>query len=630
MRKSVLLGVTLLAAVAISRAEAATVTVTSPNGGEYWCIGTYQKITWTLSPANPSLTNVKIQVSRDGGPYQDIATGEKNDGAFIWKVDGPATTQAKIKVVIGSNSDVSNSYFTIAQSLMNYAEKEFEILGDGTYYVSLVLCPVSSQDPSGAQSFDYKYIYTIRSKDTDVKVFPNSYLGGFSVSNCRDPFFGLKPRQPGEAEEAGWTVNDGSLGKDEVKWETGDSKANGVGPTKQLMVFIVYTDRKPVLSNFYANSLHYKNAYDYGKVFSGTFEYWTPGCPDDDGGGDQGCVHKFNLAQVYPADSYGTLSGFPDMSCWSGYNSEPIPADKLAIPGVLCLATKNNLLDVEAFISGNYGNGYDTCCAYPYIQSVDLLKVSPPSYKMPIFGGYTVHQYGVKNIRTWWPLAYTMPGTTFTLTLRGVCKNGDYYPKPYKEVYKWKVVANADTFNHLIDLFHTNALGELEVPSIVGEDIYAALKECAANLKDAIHALNEDPENSYLRKEVCDEIIECEALILTNTLFLDHLDAPEEMTYPYYQAAPKRILPGNLAIYDPNVQQGEYGGGMIGILDTDQNPAASKLMVDLEWISRKYCGEGDDYDDDYDDDYGDDGGYDDGGYDDGGYDDGGYDDGYGY
>ena len=40
-------------------------------------------------------------------------------------------------------------------------------------------------------------------------------------------------------------------------------------------------------------------------------------------------------------------------------------------------------------------------------------------------------------------------------------------------------MANADTFCHLIDLFHTNTLSVLEVPSIVGEDTYKALKECA-------------------------------------------------------------------------------------------------------------------------------------------------------
>ncbi|MCL6576190.1 MAG: argininosuccinate synthase [Kyrpidia sp.] len=180
------------------------------------------------------------------------------------------------------------------------------------------------------------------------------------------------------------------------------------------------------------------------------------------------------------------------MSCWKGAHATPIPAAKLAIPGVFCLATKSDgTFDWEAFISGFKGTGDDSCCEYPVVQYIDLLKVSPPSQKCPIFGGYKVYQTGtpknVKGIRTWWPLAYTMPGTTFTLTLKGMCQDGNK-KKPYKEVYKWTVVANPDTFDLLIDLFHTNSLGELEVPSIVGEDTYAALKKCAAKLKQAVDA----------------------------------------------------------------------------------------------------------------------------------------------
>ena len=41
-----------------------SITVTSPNGGEIWPIGSVQNISWTSS----GLTgNVKIEVSRNGG-----------------------------------------------------------------------------------------------------------------------------------------------------------------------------------------------------------------------------------------------------------------------------------------------------------------------------------------------------------------------------------------------------------------------------------------------------------------------------------------------------------------------------------------------------------------------------------
>jgi hypothetical protein len=599
MRKSLLLGTLILAAVAVGRAEAGNVDVTVPNGGEYWCVGTTQKITWTnISSLNTS--KVKIELSRNGtlGPWEVLGSNLTNTKEFAWTVTGPETTKARIKITIGLSSDVSDANFTIENPVFSYPEQTFSIPvpntsptpADTSFTLGLIVCKVRPQDPPAAQQFKYKYVYTLKSKDTST-AFPNTYIGKFIIANCKAAFLGLKPKQPNGTEETNWTVNTWTApATDDVIWSTSDMKANGIGPSKITLIFCVYSNSDPALSDFSVFALRFKNLYDMGSVLMGSFKYYTPGCPPDDCDEEEegGCVHEFNLAQVYPVDGNATLTGFPDLSCWSGVSSQPIPSSKLAIPGVLCLATNNKgYLDWEKFISGNDG---DTCCAYPVVQNIDLLKVSPPSDKCPIFGGYQVRQDGYKNIRTWWPLAYTMPGTTFTLTLQGVCKQGWMVVKPYKETWRWKVVANADTFNHLIDLFHTNALGELEVPSIVGEDIYAALKECAAKLKAAIEALKNYPKNAVKKNAVRDAIMECEAIIICNTLFLDHLDAPEEMTYPYYQAAPKRFLPGNRAIPDPNVQKGGQGGGVIGIIDTDQNPAACKLIVDLEWINNLIFG----------------------------------------
>jgi len=590
MRKSLLLGTLILAAVAIGRAEAG-VTLSYPNGGEEWCVGTTQTITWSHTPDLEG-KKVKVEISRDGAGGPWVVLGQNlpsNPKQFSWTVTDPETSKARIRVTINGQSDKSEANFKIVKPLFTCAEETFTIPNDGSFTLSLIVCP---SDQSG---YDYKYIYTLKSLDTSSS-FPNSFIGQFAISNCRDAFLAKLPNLPNGTPDNGWEASTWHApATEEEIWNTDNTASNGIGPSKPTLTFCVYTDRKPVISTFVVRSLHFKNAYDYGTVRAGTFEYCTPGCPSG-GGGDEGCLHEFNLAQVYPVDSYGTLPDFPDLSCWSGESAVPISPDKLAVPGVLCLATNNKgYLDWEAFVSGSNG---DTCCADPVVQSVDLKKVSPPSMKCPIFGGYKVHQFGHKNIRTWWPLAYTMPGTTFTLTLQGMCKNPN---KPYKETWRWTVVANPDTFNHLIDLFHTNALGELEVPSIVGEDIYAALKECAAHLKDAIDALKADPTDPYLKNDARDAILECEAIIICNTLFLDHLDAPEEMTYPYHQAAPKRILPGNLAIPDPDVQKCEDGsGGVIGIIDTDQNPAACKLIVDLEWINDLIFGDnGDDEEEDH-------------------------------
>jgi hypothetical protein len=89
-----------------------SITVTSPNGGKSWKIGSTQTITWDST----SVLLVKIQLSRNGGAtWTTIAASIANHGEKTWKVIGPATAHARIRVVSLSNSasDTSNADFTI-------------------------------------------------------------------------------------------------------------------------------------------------------------------------------------------------------------------------------------------------------------------------------------------------------------------------------------------------------------------------------------------------------------------------------------------------------------------------------------------------------------------------------------
>jgi beta propeller repeat protein len=90
-----------------------SITVTSPNGGENWKIGSTQTITWDST----SVLLVKIELSRDGGAtWSTIAASIANHGDKTWKVTGP-TTHARIRIVSLSNSasDISNADFTITK-----------------------------------------------------------------------------------------------------------------------------------------------------------------------------------------------------------------------------------------------------------------------------------------------------------------------------------------------------------------------------------------------------------------------------------------------------------------------------------------------------------------------------------
>jgi hypothetical protein len=91
-----------------------SIIVTSPNGSENWRIGTNRTITW----ASKNVTGrVKLELSRNGGvTWVTIVASTANDGSYSWRVTGPATTHARIKVSSITNPgifDVNNTDFTI-------------------------------------------------------------------------------------------------------------------------------------------------------------------------------------------------------------------------------------------------------------------------------------------------------------------------------------------------------------------------------------------------------------------------------------------------------------------------------------------------------------------------------------
>jgi immune inhibitor A len=100
-----------------------SVTVTSPNGGEVWDIGTIYDVTWTAND-DIGVVSVSIILSVDGGvTYTDtLATGEVNDGAYSWDITQAATTTARIKVIAydgagNDGEDTSDSDFEIYDPL---------------------------------------------------------------------------------------------------------------------------------------------------------------------------------------------------------------------------------------------------------------------------------------------------------------------------------------------------------------------------------------------------------------------------------------------------------------------------------------------------------------------------------
>jgi C-terminal processing protease CtpA/Prc len=91
-----------------------TITVTSPNGGETFYVGSTHNITWT---SQGSVGTVRIELLNNSTLVQVIAYNYYNDGRpFAWTVPDIPTTYAKIRIKeynTGNYADTSNSTFTI-------------------------------------------------------------------------------------------------------------------------------------------------------------------------------------------------------------------------------------------------------------------------------------------------------------------------------------------------------------------------------------------------------------------------------------------------------------------------------------------------------------------------------------
>lgn len=74
----------------------AFLTLTSPNGGEQWEIGTTHPVTWN---SYGNFDWVKLQFSKDNGTtWDDIADETKNDGEYDWEITSDATDQYLVRI----------------------------------------------------------------------------------------------------------------------------------------------------------------------------------------------------------------------------------------------------------------------------------------------------------------------------------------------------------------------------------------------------------------------------------------------------------------------------------------------------------------------------------------------------
>jgi hypothetical protein len=298
---------------------------------------------------------------------------------------------------------------------------------------------------------------------------------------------------------------------------------------------------------------------------------------------DQGV---FNLAEAYPCavGTYAANLGIANQQIFDGVCPSPGSAPGAA-PGILSLARVGNLLNVNCFAI--IPNGQAPPC---FVQGYQLTKQVPGSFKCPDVYGlphfddkgnllpYQYFQFGA-GVRTWWSLNFTQPGTKFILEVVSVCRQGTGGTAPgtpllHKDRWTWRVVADVHTLLNVIEVMHGGAVGTLEVPCIMGEDMYDALKNARKRLSDAIDS--KDLQN------IGNAVFDMEALIVANCLFVEVLNPLVAFPGADQFGAPNIQPPGNAA---QTVIFGNQGSAIAGMIDTIEHPCCCKLLVDLEWIT---------------------------------------------
>ena len=94
----------------------ATITVTSPNGGEAWTAGTSHAITWSSTGLADSVT---IDLYKGGVYSKTLGTAAATAGTFAWTIASNETAGTDYRVLVwqGSVSDDSDADFTVTAAV---------------------------------------------------------------------------------------------------------------------------------------------------------------------------------------------------------------------------------------------------------------------------------------------------------------------------------------------------------------------------------------------------------------------------------------------------------------------------------------------------------------------------------
>ncbi|MCS7029241.1 MAG: T9SS type A sorting domain-containing protein [Bacteroidia bacterium] len=170
-----------------------SITVTAPNGGETWNIGSLYNITWTtIGP----VSSVDIMETRDNAASWNIiqvnVPNGVGGGSYSWLIGGSPSTQCKVRVtdfMIPLVGDTSNSTFTI-MAPMNISSTNNWLSEPLKAYPNPAVEHVTVEIPSGTYQLTLNDM--LGKTITQSSVIVNGGVITFNISNVPQGMYILR------------------------------------------------------------------------------------------------------------------------------------------------------------------------------------------------------------------------------------------------------------------------------------------------------------------------------------------------------------------------------------------------------------------------------------------------------
>ncbi len=146
--------------------EACSITVTSPNGGESWLLGSNHEITWTHNASG----TVEISLYKNNTFYTTITNNTPNDGSYMWSISNYLPFRDDYRIII-----ISNTY----NGCMDLSDDDFSLETEPFITVT---------EPNGGETYDWSDGMTINWNDNiaenvRIDLFKDNFLNQTIVSS---------------------------------------------------------------------------------------------------------------------------------------------------------------------------------------------------------------------------------------------------------------------------------------------------------------------------------------------------------------------------------------------------------------------------------------------------------------